>query len=179
MTIVGKLQRLGNVILALLMILGGIALLFDPKNALLLVAIVLGLSLVVYGLRLLVYYATMARHMVGGLSILIIAVIAIDLGSLALAFYDQPRVSIIMYLVGYNAFTGIVAVARAIESRLFESRWKLTLAHGLVNIALAVLCIVFIGSDQVVIAIFCIGLFYNACVRLVSALRPTEIVYIQ
>lgn len=176
---VGKLQRVGNVLLALLMILGGVLLLLDPKNALLFVAMVLGFSLVVYGVRLLVYYITMARHMVGGLSILFIAVIAVDLGSLALAFYDQPKVSIIIYLVGYNAFTGIVAVARAIESRIFESRWLLTLAHGLVNIALAVLCLVFIGSDQIVITIFCFGLFYNACIRLISALKPTEIIYIQ
>lgn len=161
------------------MILGGIALLLDPQDALLLVAMVLGFSLVIYGLHSLVYYITMARHMVGGLSILFIAVIAIDLGSLALAFYDQPRLSIVMYLVGYNAFTGIVAIARAVESKLFESRWLLTLAHGIVNIALAVACIVFIGSDQIVIAVFCLGLFYNAIVRLVSAFRPTEIIYIQ
>ena len=161
------------------MILGGVALLLEPHDALLIVAMGLGLYLVVYGVRSLLYFATMARHMVGGLSILIVAVIAIDLGSLALAFSDQPRVSIVMYLVGYNVYTGIVTVARAIESRMFESSWLLTLGHGLVNIALAVLCIVFIGSDQIVIAIFCFGLFYNACVRLVSALRPTEIVYIQ
>ena len=175
----GKFQRAGNVLLALAMMAGGILLLLDPENALFLVAFVLGCSLVAYGAYSLVYYITMARHMVGGLSVLFIAVIAIDLGSLALAFYAQPRLSIVMYLVGYNAFTGVVAIARAVESKVFESRWMLTLVHGIVNIALAVACLAFINSDQIVVAIFCFGLFYSACVRLVSAFRPTEIIYIQ
>ncbi len=174
-----KLQRVGNVLLALLMILGGVVLLVQPEEALLVVAMILGFSFVVYGVRLLVYYVTMARHKVGGVSILFIAVIAIDIGSLALAFYDQPRVSIVMYLVGFNAYRGIVTIARAIESRMFESRWLLTLAHGIVNIALAVLCLVFIGSDQIVLLIFCCGLFYSAGIRLVSAFRSTDIVFIQ
>ena len=174
-----KLRRVANVIIGLVMIAGGVALLLDPQGALFLIALVLGFYLVVYGTYTLVYYLTMARHMVGGLSLLFIAVIAIDLGTIVLTFSDEPRLSIVLYLVGYNAFIGAIAIARAIEAKKFASPWKATLAHGIVNIALAVACLVFGSFDQIVIAIFCFGLFYNACVRLSSAFKPAEIIYIQ
>lgn len=174
-----KLRRIMHVIIGLAMIACGVMLLLEPKSALVIVAIVLGLYLVIYGVYTLVYYITMARHMVGGLVLLFIAVLAIDLGSVALAFYEEPRLPIVLYLVCYNVFTGAIAVARAVEARKFESRWKATLAHGILNIALAVACLVFIGSDQIVVAIFCFRLFYGACIRLTSAFKPTEIIYIQ
>lgn len=174
-----KLRRMMNVIIGLAMIACGIVLFLEPKSALVAVAIVLGLYLVIYGAHTLVYYITMARHMTGGLSLLFIAVLAIDFGSVALAFYNEPRLPIVLYLVCYNAFTGAIAVVRAAEARKFGSRWKATLAHGILNIALAVACLVFIGSDQIVIAIFCFRLFYGACMRITSAFKPTEIIYIQ
>jgi hypothetical protein len=40
-------------------------------------------------------------------------------------------------------------------------------------------CVAFVGSDEVVIAVFCIGLFYAAPTRIASAFQPTEIIYIQ
>lgn len=174
-----KLQRIANLVFSLLMIVCGIVLLLDPQNGLVAVALVLGLALLVYGVRTLVYYLTMARHMAGGFALLFVAVITIDIAVFALVLVNDPRLSIVLYLVSYNVFTGVISIARGIESKLFGSRWILNVAHGLVNIALAVLCLAFVESDQIVIAIFCIGLFYNACVRLASAFRPTEIIYIQ
>ena len=169
---------MANVILSLLMIAGGVALLLSPQEALFVVALALGFYFVAYGLHTLVYYLTMARHMTGGLTLLFIAVISIDIGSLVLAFSSKPHASIMLYLVGYNMFTGVLAIARARESKALESRWKASLARGIVNVALGVACLVFIGSDQIVTAIFCFGLFYNAGVRLARSLRPTEIIYI-
>ena len=179
MAIVTKLQRIANFALSLLMIVCGVLLLFEPRDGLVIVAAVLGIAFVIYGLRKLVYYLTMARHMAGGLSILFMAVIVLDISVFALAIIADPRISIVLYLVVYNLYTGVLAIARGVESKLFESRWALSVLHGLVNIALAVLCVAFVGSDQIVVAIFCIGLFYNAVVRLVSVFKPTEIIYIQ
>ena len=174
-----KLQRAWNLLIGLVMILSGVVLLVDPKDGLTFVAYILGLALVVYGVRMLWYYVTMARHMVGGLSLLFIAVITIDIGVFALALVEDPKLSIVLFLVGYNAYTGILSIARGVESKMFESRWVLSVLHGLVNLALAAGCIVFIGSDQIVIAIFCLGLFYSAVVRLASVFKKTEIIYIQ
>ena len=174
-----KLQRLWNVLLGLAMIGCGLVLLLDPTNGLFAVALVLAIALVLHGARKLVYYLTMARHMAGGLSLLFIAVITLDISALAFLFMDDPKLSIVLFLVAHNVYTGVLAIARGIESKLYESRWLLNVLHGVVNIALALLCVAFVGSDEVVIAIFCIGLFYSAVSRIVSAFQPTEIIYIQ
>ena len=174
-----KIRRIGSIVLSLLMVAAGILLLADPKEALMYVALVLGLWLLLSGIRRLVYYFTMARHMVGGLSLLFIAVIALDIGGLSIMLLDQPKLAIVMYLVGYNTFTALVGIVRVVESKMIDSRWKASLLHSIVNLVLAVSCLVFIRSDQIVIAIFCIGLFYAAGVRFVRAVRPTEIIYIQ
>ena len=173
------MQRIANVALGLLMIACGIVLLVDPQDGLVVVAAILGFALVAYGARKLVYYITMARRMAGGLSLLFVAVVALDLGSFALVLIGQPRLSIVLFLVGYNAYAGVIAIARAVESKMFASHWMLTFAHGVMHLALVVACLVFIGSDQIIIAIFCFGLFYGACARLVSAFKRTEIIYIQ
>lgn len=161
------------------MIACSIALMLFPENALIVVAIVLGVWLVVFGMRNLVYYFTMARHMVGGLSLLFVAMIAIDLGAFSFTLINNPRPAVVLYLIGCNAFTGFVNIMRAIESKTLDSRWKPSLVHGIVCLALVVASLVFIESDRVIIAILCFGLVYGACVRIASAVKPTEIVYIQ
>lgn len=157
----------------------GLLLLFEPEDSLLFVSIVLGLALVVYGAHKLWYFGTMARHMAGGLSILFIGVIALDIGGFSIAVIGDPRLSIVLYLVCHNMYTGVLAIARGVEAKLFGSPWKLSVVHGVVNILLVVLCIAFVGSDQTLIAVFCLGLFYNAFVRLYNTFRRTEIIYIQ
>ena len=174
-----KLQRIANLILGLLMIACGIILLLDPKGGLLVVAFILGLAVSLYGVRKLVYYLRMARFMTGGLSVLFIAIIAIDIGVFAVAVIDNPQLAIAIYLICYNALTGVLSIARGVESKLFGSSWVLNVVYGLVNLALAALCIAFANSDETIIWIFCIGLFYNAGVRIASAFKPTEIIYIQ
>lgn len=161
------------------MIACSIVLMFDPAGGLMIVAMVLGLWLFVYGLRKLVYYLTMAHHMAGGLSVLFFALIAIDLGALSLVLFDEPRIPVMLYLVGFNAFTGFVCIFRALEAKNLGSSWKPSLLHGIVSLALVVICLVFINSDRIIMAALCFGLIYAAVVRIVSALRPTQIIYIQ
>ena len=174
-----NLRRVGNIVLSSVAIAFGILLLLTPDFSLVIVAVVIGVWLMVHGMRKLVYFFTMARHMVGGLSLLFIAMIYIDLGASALTLVDEPRLSIVLYLVGCNALMGIFGILRGVEARRLGSRWKSSLVHGVVSLALAASSLLFIGSERVITAIFCLGLFYSACVRLVTALRPTEVIYIQ
>lgn len=175
----GNLRRFTNVAFGLVMIACSIALMLFPETALIVVAVVLGAWLVAFGVRNLVYYFSMARHMVGGLSLLFVALIAIDLGAFAFTLINNPRPAVVLYLIGCNAFTGLVSIMRAVESKSLDSRWKPSLIHGIISFALVVTCLVFMGSDQIIVAILCFGLIYGACVRIASAARPTEIVYIQ
>ena len=65
-----KVQRIGNLITAVVMIAFAGLLFVSPVEGLPVVAIVVSISFTVRGLRRLVYYYTMARHMVGGKGIL-------------------------------------------------------------------------------------------------------------
>ena len=122
----------------------------------------------------------MARHMVGGLTVLIIAIIAIDVGAFGAAMVvENPVLAIAMYLSTYHTVAGFLSIARGIESKMFRSSWIPKVVTGLISLALASLCTSFVNSGEVVIWIFCIGLFYSAVVRLVEAFRPTDIVFIQ
>lgn len=174
----GKVRRFISILVGVAMIACGVALLLEPEGSLVVVALVLGIGLMAYGVKKLVYYLTMARHMVESLSILLVGVLALDVGFFAITLLDAPRVSIVLYLVGYNALSGVFGIVRGLESKRLESRWKPRLFHGVINLALAILSLAFMGSEQIILVIFCIGLFYSAAMRIASALKPTEIIYI-
>ena len=174
-----KLQRFGNLLLGLLMIACGVVLLLDPHNGLQYVAVVLGLGLVLYGVRKLWYYIRMARHMTGGLSVLFIAIIALDVGLYAIAVIDNLKLALALYVISYCILTGVLSIARGVESKLFGSPWLMRVVEGLISLVIAGLCIAFIRSDEVIIFVLCLGLFYSAGERLVSVFKPTEIIYIQ
>jgi len=177
---VTNLQRFGSLILGLLMVACGFVLLLEPQGGVIVVAAILAAALLLYGVGKLVYYIRMARHMAGGLMVLFIAVIALDVGVLAFAMViENPLVAIASYLSTYNTIVGFITIARGIESKMFGSPWISNIVLGLVSLALASLCTTYINSGETIIWVFCIGLFYDACVRMVSAFKPTEIIYIQ
>ncbi|MGI6221442.1 MAG: DUF308 domain-containing protein [Coriobacteriales bacterium] len=174
-----KLQRIGNLALGLLMIVCALVLLLLPQNGLLVVAFVLAIALVLYGVRKLVYYFRMARHTVGGLSVLFVGVIALDVGVFAIAVIDNPQIAIALYLVAHNALNGFLFIGRGIESKMNKAPWVGELVKGLLCLAFAVACISCVNSGDALLWIFCLGLLYDAGVRLASAFRPSAIVFIQ
>ena len=75
---------------------------------------------------------------------LFIGIIALDAGMLSLSLQDSPREFMIFYLLGTFAFSGLVDVLRARESRRVGARsWRLTLIIGAINLALAIFAGVF------------------------------------
>jgi len=173
-------QRIKNILIGLLMILGSIILIAFPEDGLLIVAGVLSLSLFIYGIKTLIYYLTMARHMVGGRIILYIAVIVLDFGMFTMMMTNIPKMYIALYLLAIYAFSGAIDILRALEAKKYQSSaWKLKLISGIINIVIAILCVVFIGSTNMIVYLYCAGLIYSAVVRIATAFRKTAIVYIQ
>ena len=174
-----KLQRVANLILSLLLIAGGIVLAFDPQTGVIVAATVMSIGLLLYGVEKLLYYVRMAHYMAGGLTILFLAIIALDVAVFAVTTISNPKFAVALYLICYCAVSGVLSIARAVESKLFGSPALPLILQALVCLGLVALCVVFINSDQAIIWVFCICLFYNAGVRLVSVFKPTEIIYIQ
>ena len=173
-------KRITNVLAGIVMLLMGAVLILLPYEGLPLVALILSFSLIVYGVRTLIYYVTMARHMVGGRMMLYIAVIVLDFGVFIWTLADIPKIYIVLYLVVIHAFSGAIDLMRGIEAKRYHaSSWKLSFFSGVVNIAIAILSVVFIRSVNVIVILYAIGLIYSAITRIITAFRRTAVVYIQ
>ena len=178
-----NMQRIKKLLLALLMFLCAVFMVAQPELGFWIVALIVSIGIIAYGLRKLIYYFTMARHMVGGDSTLYIGLIVTDLGVFILTTVDDPKLFIVVYMLAAHGFTGAMAVMRALEARRYGSpSWKWSLLDGLANLVVAVFAVVaglFLGSTTDLSYLFAGCMFYSACVQFVTALRKTAIVYIQ
>lgn len=173
-------QRIRNVLLGLVTLLLCVVLIVNPEEGFPVIALVLSVSLVLFGARELVYYFSMARHMVGGKTSLYLGVIVLDLGMFALALDNMPQIYIVLYLLGVHAFSGVIDIMRSREAkRMGASSWRLNMASGAVNIVISAMCVIFLRSPNMIVYIYAAGLIWSACVRIVNACRKTAVVYIQ
>ncbi len=175
-----RMQKIKSFIGGLFLILISIFLIVFPEGGLGFVAFVLSLTMIVTGLRYLTYYLSMARHMVGGKSILFYSVILLDFGLFTMALSDIPRIYLALYLMFINVFSAVLEIVRGIDAMRKKSpSWKFSMSQGIINLVLAFFCVVFIRSETVLVYIFCFGMLYNGIVKVISAFRRTAIVYIQ
>lgn len=174
----GRFQRVGQILVGLAMIVVCVVLLAYPQDGLVMVAWALFAYLILSGLGRIWYYLTMARHMVRGLPVLYRGILSIDLGIFAMLVVNEPNVYIALYLVGINVFAGATTVARSLEHRYMGGHWRLDMIHGIVNVLLALSCLFFLNSPRLLITVYCIGLFSSAIMRIVQALRSTDIIYV-
>ncbi|WP_034452834.1 DUF308 domain-containing protein [Butyrivibrio sp. AE2032] len=170
-------QRITSIVTAVFMLGFAISLFIDPKSGYVMVVSVLGIALIGYGVGTLIYFFTMARHMVGGKLELYKGVILTEFGYLAYSANDIPRVYVIIYLAVIHLFEGVVEVLRSGEAKAQGGHWKLKFFHGIVDFALAVLCIIYIRKTNTAVFIYAIGLVYSAAMRIAGALRKSVVVY--
>lgn len=171
-------QRVREVLIGLAGIACAILMMLEPNFGYALVALFMSISLTLSGIERIGYYLTMARHMVGGRTVLYLGVLMFDMGLLAGRLAKTPQLFIMAYLLGCHLFSGVVSIMRAREQRSFEAPWKLTLAEGIANVLVAVSCIVFLRSTSMVVYLYGAGLIYSSCLRIATAFRRTSIVYI-
>lgn len=174
------IQRIKNILLGVVTILFSILMIAVPEGGLVVVALLISVSLFIYAVKTLVFYFSMARHMVGGRTMLYIGIIVLDFAVFVMMLTNIPRIYIILYLLAIHAFSGAIDILRSFEAKKYQaSSWKFSMVSGVVNIIVAILCVVFIGSELIIIYIYCAGLIYSAMVRIITSFRKTAIVYIQ
>ena len=172
-----KARRIGYVLTGLIMVIFGTAMAIMPSEVYGVIILSLGLTLMLSGIRSLVYYFTMAKHMVGGLAVLYRGVI--DIGLFTLSLVDVPLIFIMLYLAGLHGFSGFIDIMRAIESKKMNASWKLNISHGIINVLIALLCLVFLKTVWVATLCYSLGLIYSGIIRIIQAFRRTTVVYIQ
>lgn len=173
-------QRFKSILISLGMLLGALVLMLFPEDGCYFIAILLAFALLLRGVRMLIYYFSMARHMVGGLTMLLIGVFLLDFGVFTMTIIDEPRIFVILYLAGWHGFAGLVGALRAFEAKRYKApSWRLKAVSGIVNVLIAAACFVFMQRREILVYIYTAGLIYSACMNIISALRSSEIVYIQ
>ena len=174
-----KWQRIESFIIGIVMMLGGVVLALAGSESVPLIVFILALSLTISGLKMLIYYFSLARHMVDGDQILIRGLILFDLGAFTCTLTSYSTIYVMGYLIAVHAFSGFVDVTRALEAkRLSAPSWKMNFATGAVNIILAVMCIVFLRSESIAVYIYSAGLIWSAIAQIITAFRKTAVVYI-
>lgn len=176
------MQRIRKIAAALISILFAWIILKAGQDGFLIVSLLLSLSMVAFGLRNILFYLIMARHMVDGRSILYIGVIALNFGVFTLSISHNYGVFIVLYLLGFHALTGVLEILRAREARQYDApSWRMNLAAGIANIGFAAAAVIFglgRGDMRTLTVIYAVGLIYSALLNLISAFRKTAIVYI-
>ena len=164
------------------MIAMGVVLL-TMRNGYGVIILVLCVSMVAYGIKSLTNYFTMSRHMVGGNMMLFIGILAIDAGLFTVTLSNIPHIFVILYLIGGNIFEGVIGILRAFEEKRMEApSWQLKLGTGIISIVLSAAAFVLgaiVRSADIMVYVYCAGLFYSAIVRIASSFRKTAVVYIR
>lgn len=175
-----KLKRIQSIITGLVLIILALLTLLMGEEGYLFILILLGITLVIAGLRKLVYYFSMARHMTGGRIILYLGILMFDFGILTLSLYQVPKIYLGLYLFVINAFSGGIDVMRAMEAKRFGGRgWRRKLTIGILTIFAALICIIYCREPIISSIIYSIGLIGSACTRFANAFRKDAIEYME
>lgn len=174
-----KFQRIRTILGGILAILFTPFLLLDPDAGCVVIILLLGIAATAKGIQMLFYYLTMARHAIGGASILFGGIILLDFGIFTIGLADIPKQYIMLYLLLTHLFSGLIDILRALEIRKFSlGSWRFKLLVGLGNIALGLVCLVKINSSRAAVAAYCFCVVWNALGRILSALRPSAVLYV-
>ena len=171
-------QKLKNILLAVSMIIIGVAMLFYGEKAYMAIIGVVSLVLEVMGLRKLIFYFSMARYMVGGRNILFRGILLFDFGIFTGSLVWVPKGYILMYLAGTLAFSGLVNIISAIEAKRIESSWKFKTFQGSIKILIAISCLIFTRSEVRVVDICAIGFILSAVMSIANTFRRQQVVTI-
>ncbi len=172
-----KFQRVKSFLAGVALFLLILILIAVPESGLSIVALILSLSLVFYGFRMLWYYAKMGK------TFLYQSIIVLDFALFTFSLIRISTVWIMIYLMGVFAFSGAIDILRALEAKKNGApSWKLKFISGCISVAatIALFIIGIIFREQTILVYgYCINLGYAAVMRFVNAFRRTAIVYIQ
>lgn len=175
----GLTKRVLNVIASLIILTLGVLMMLDPQHSYKIVVALLMITLIVKGLRLLVYYFKMARHTVGGIVFLYQGVLLLDAGIFTLNLDNVPVIYTMLYLVVCMLISGGIDVMRSNQARTMKTgRWKLQMVYGAGNLVLSILGIIFLFSGTWVAVIYALSLLHSGVCRMITAFRKTAVVYI-
>lgn len=175
-----RLRKINTALIGTVMLVIGVVMMLFPNDAYSYVLVLIGIGFLLNGLKALYYFFTMARFMVGGKMLLYQGVIMLDFAALTISFTDLRRGYILAYLAIIHAFTGVVGIMSSIEAKRYGARsFKLKLFSGILNIVMALSCLIFVRVANTAVYIYALGLIYSGVINIITAFRKTAFIYIR
>lgn len=171
-------KRILHILIALGLVLVGVLLISLEEDGPEVIALILGIAMLIYGIRCVAAYFTKFRYMVGGKSQLYIGILSLDLGLLIGSSFNQSAFLILLILLGIRLLTGVIDLMRALESRKNGAPWVMKLLSAIVSLVTVILGVIYFRNPQTAFTIFCIGLFFSAVEHLITAFRKSNVVII-
>lgn len=151
-----------------------------PELAVEYIAAIIFITLFIGGIRYLAQYFSMARYMVGGRTIFYTGLIMLDLSLISWSLIVKSQLYIMLYLVGIYVFYGVVQLLHSFETKRNEnSAWKIIFINAVINLLIALTCLCFAGSLEIMVYVYGAGVIYTGLTRIVSIFRKEEQVVIQ
>lgn len=174
-----KTRRIFTIIKSLILLLLAAAILIDPESGYMILLLIMELWLLFSGIKQMIYYFSMAKYKVGGLTTLYKSILIIDVSLLFLGMNNAPRKLIMIVLAFSLAFNGVVYIMKAMKSKKLESAtWKSQLIRGILMFLVAIVCIIFINSTRIAAVVYGLSLIAVAVSDIIDATRRTAIIYI-
>lgn len=175
-----KARRVLTILAALIAIEGSIAVMLMPDIAYKVLALGIGMTLVYYGIRYIIYYVTNAQHMVGGKWFMLIGIIMFDMGVFATAIFDRAQVITKIYIIAALLIAAVLGAIRTVGDRKDNNpRWKISLAQSIAGFIQVTLSVIFINENMIPLYLYCIYAIYTSVLMIISAFKKTAIVYVQ
>ena len=98
-----------------------------------------------------------------------------------LTLHDEPLAIIVIYLIAFYAFAGLVGILRAVEAKKQGGAWKVKMLLGVIEVAtagLALFCGLVLRSPDYVVLVYGVSVIISGVMRIVNSLRRTAVVYI-
>lgn len=175
----GSMRRLSRLLYGIFMLASAILLIAFPKDGALFVVAIIDIVLLIYGLRMLIYYFALSRFMVGGIMTLYKSIIVIDFGLFLFYLDEIPYKIVMLYLIGLMAFNAVRSILSAHEmKRLGNTAWKRRFIYGVIKLAFALGSFFAHDSMEVVTIMYSLGLIHAAVFNIESAFKKSAIIYI-
>lgn len=172
-------QRIFTIVKSVILIILALLTMFSPSVGYYVLLMILNITLLIYGIRLLIYYFSLARFKVGGLWTLYKSIIIIDLSLLLMSIQWAPQKLVMIVLILLLAFEGVVFIMKAMKSKTLDSeKWKSQLFLGIILFIIAIICIVTIKSTQFATILYSLAIIVSAVSDIISVAKRSEIVYI-
>jgi uncharacterized membrane protein HdeD (DUF308 family) len=173
-----QITRIKNLLIGLIMIALAASLLAFPQYGPGVIVLLIGIGLILSGIGSLIFYITMARHMVGGMKTFYRSILFLDLGVFMMTGFAVSEQLVLLYLMGILVISGGIDIIRALEFKKEGASWKARMVSGVISLVIMVIGTIFMDNPLTVVYLFCLGLLYSAVTRIVSAFRKTAVIYI-